>query len=40
MRARGLPLDEPLVLVKAATQNGLFVRYGPDGLEAEVTLDL
>jgi SHS2 domain-containing protein len=40
VRARGVALDEPFVLVKAATLHGLFVRHGPDGLEAEVTLDV
>ena len=40
VRARGVLLDEPFTLVKAATLHGLFVRHGPDGFEAEVTLDV
>jgi SHS2 domain-containing protein len=40
IRARGVSFDEPFALVKAATLHGLFVREGPDGVEAEVTLDV
>jgi len=40
IRARGVALNAPFVLVKAATLHGAFVRQGTDGLEAEVTLDV
>lgn len=40
VRARGTPLREPFVLVKAATLYQAVVRKGPLGLEAEVTLDV
>ena len=39
-RARGMPVEEPPSLVKAATFHGLHVRDLPDGLEAEVILDI
>lgn len=40
IRARGDALTEPFVLVKAATLHRVEVHEGPDGLEAEVTLDV
>jgi SHS2 domain-containing protein len=40
VRARGMELSAPFVLVKAATLHRAFVRPGADGLEAEVTLDV
>jgi len=40
VRARGEALPAPFVAVKAATLHGAFVREGPEGLEAEVTLDV
>lgn len=40
VRARGRILEQPFVLVKAATLHGVEVRRGPDGIEAEVTLDV
>jgi SHS2 domain-containing protein len=40
VRARGHALSEPFVLVKAATLHGAKVDDGPDGLVAEVTLDI
>ena len=39
-RARGVAVDESPSLVKAATFHGLSVRDLPDGLEAEVILDV
>jgi protein archease len=39
-RARGVTVDESPSLVKAATFHGLSVRDLPDGLEAEVILDV
>ncbi len=39
-RARGLAVAEPPSLVKAATFHDLHVRDLPDGLEAEVILDI
>jgi SHS2 domain-containing protein len=39
-RARGMTVEEPPSLVKAATFHGLHVRDLPDGLEAEVILDI
>lgn len=39
-RARGVAVDEPPSLVKAATFHGLHVRDLPEGLEAEVILDV
>jgi SHS2 domain-containing protein len=39
-RARGLTVDAPPSLVKAATFHDLHVRDLPDGLEAEVILDV
>lgn len=40
VRARGIRLPRPFVLVKAATLHNLVYREGPDGIEAEVTLDV
>lgn len=40
VRARGAILAQPFVFVKAATLHGVEVRRGPDGIEAEVTLDV
>jgi SHS2 domain-containing protein len=40
IRARGVSLNEPFVWVKAATLHRAFVEEGPDGLVAEVTLDV
>lgn len=40
VRTRGSRLPRPFVLVKAATLHDLVYREGPDGIEAEVTLDL
>jgi SHS2 domain-containing protein len=40
VRARGVTLGAPFVLVKAATLHGASVRRLPEGLEAEVTLDV
>lgn len=40
IRARGVSLTEPFVLVKAATLHRAFVEDGPPGLVAEVTLDV
>lgn len=40
VRARGVRLTHPFVLVKAATLHNLVYREGPDGIEAEVTLDI
>lgn len=40
VRARGIRLPRPFVLVKAATLHNLAYREGPDGIEAEVTLDV
>ena len=40
IRARGVSLDRPFAAVKAATLHGLVVQEGPDGVEAEVTLDV
>lgn len=39
-RARGVTVDEPPTLVKAATFHELHVRDLPEGLEAEVILDV
>lgn len=39
-RARGVTVDHPPTLVKAATFHGLHVRDVPEGLEAEVILDV
>jgi SHS2 domain-containing protein len=39
-RARGVTVEEAPSLVKAATFHGLHVRDLPDGLEAEVILDV
>jgi SHS2 domain-containing protein len=39
-RARGVTVDDAPTLVKAATFHGLHVRAVPDGLEAEVILDV
>ena len=40
VRARGVELNAPFVLVKAATLHNATVREGRDGLEGEVTLDI
>jgi SHS2 domain-containing protein len=40
IRARGLHLDAPFVLVKAATLHDLDLRQDPSGFEGEVTLDV
>jgi len=40
IRARGVALAVPFVLVKAATLHGAEVRESPSGLEGEVTLDV
>jgi SHS2 domain-containing protein len=40
IRARGVTLSAPFVLVKAATLHGAVVREDPRGLEGEVTLDV
>jgi SHS2 domain-containing protein len=40
IRARGVSLEQPSASVKAATLHGLLVREGPEGVEAEVTLDV
>ena len=40
IRARGVDLAQPFVLVKAATLHNAEIREGPDGLEGEVTLDV
>lgn len=40
IRARGVRLEAPFVLVKAATLYNAEVREGRTGLEAEVTLDV
>jgi len=40
IRARGVALAAPFVLVKAATLHNASVREGSDGLEGEVTLDV
>ena len=40
IHAAGLALSEPFVLVKAATLHGAVVRDVPDGVRAEVTLDV
>ena len=40
VRARERALEEPFVLVKAATLHGVHVREEPTGLVAEVTLDI
>lgn len=39
-RARGMPVDLPPSLVKAATFHGLRVEEGADGLRAEVIFDV
>lgn len=40
VRARGRTLEHPFVLVKAATLHGLALRDTPEGVTAEVTLDI
>ena len=40
IHARGVTLNAPFVLVKAATLHGAVVREGRHGLEGEVTLDV
>jgi SHS2 domain-containing protein len=40
VHARGVSLEAPFVLVKAATLHGAVVRGGRHGLEGEVTLDV
>ncbi len=40
VRARGAIVEQPFVFVKAATLHGVVVRRGPNGIEAEVTLDV
>lgn len=40
IRARGIRLERPFVLVKAATLHDLELRSDADGIEAEVTLDV
>jgi SHS2 domain-containing protein len=40
VRSRGTRLARPFVLVKAATLHNLIYLEGPDGIEAEVTLDI
>jgi len=40
IRARGVDLDEPFVLVKAATLQNAFVHERAGGVEGEVTLDV
>lgn len=40
VRARGRILEQPFVFVKAATLHGVEVRRGPNGIEADVTLDV
>jgi SHS2 domain-containing protein len=40
VRARGVRLDEPFVLVKAATLHNAIVREGSRGVEGEVTIDV
>ena len=40
IRARGVSLEQPFASVKAATLHGLLVREEPEGMEAEVTLDV
>lgn len=40
VKARGVHLEQPWVLIKAATLHQASVREEPDGLVAEVTLDV
>jgi SHS2 domain-containing protein len=40
MRGRGMVVDEPPARVKAATFHGLKIKATPEGLEAEVVLDV
>lgn len=40
IRARGIRLEAPFVLVKAATLHDLVLGEGDDGIEGEVTLDV